>query len=112
MDQRGRRALPTWNSFRLRSLSGGKAAEDFRRSPISRMFFCVRVQGRMVSVYALLCAAAVAQSDCSGENAIDVIRTPNAENSLNCLQGAMMTLATLAVQPTEGQYWKVICRPP
>jgi len=66
----------------------------------------------MVSVYALICAAALAQSDCDVENAVDVIRLPDAENSLNCLQGAMMTLAGLAVQPTEGEYWKVICKPP
>ena len=65
----------------------------------------------MVSVYALICAATVAQSDCSVENAIDVIRLPDAENSLNCFQGAMMTLAGLAVQPTESEYWKVICKP-
>ena len=66
----------------------------------------------MVSVYALICSATVAQSDCSVENAIDVVRLPDADNPMNCLQGAMMTLAGLAVQPIEGQYWKVICNPP
>jgi len=65
----------------------------------------------MVSVYALICAATVAQSDCSVENAIDVIRLPDADNSVDCLQGAMVTLAALAVQPREGEYWKVICQP-
>jgi len=65
----------------------------------------------MVSVYALICAATVAQSDCSVENAIDVIRLPNAYDALNCFQGAMMTLAPLSVQPTEGEYWKVMCKP-
>jgi hypothetical protein len=104
--------LTQGNSFCLRSLSGGKAAEDFRRSPISRKFFCVLGEGRMISVYALLCAASVAGSDCSVENAIDVIRMPDAENELNCLEGTMMTLAQLAIQPGAGEYWKVICKPP
>ena len=66
----------------------------------------------MISVYALICAATVAQSACSVENAIDVIRLPDADTSLNCFQGALMTLAGLAVQPTESEYWKVICKPP
>jgi hypothetical protein len=65
----------------------------------------------MVSVYALICAATVAQSVCSVENAVDIIRLPNVSDSLDCLQGAMMTLAGLAFQPTEGEYWKVICKP-
>jgi hypothetical protein len=65
----------------------------------------------MVSVYALICAATVAQSDCSVENAVDVIRLPDASDSLNCLRDTMMTLAGLAFQPTEGDYWKVICKP-
>ena len=65
----------------------------------------------MVSVYALICAAMVAQSDCSVENAVDVMRLPDADTSLNCLQGAMMTLAGLAIQPTEGEYWKEVCKP-
>jgi hypothetical protein len=40
----------------------------------------------MLSVYALLCAAAVARGDCSVDNAIDVIRMPDAANELNCLK--------------------------
>jgi hypothetical protein len=66
----------------------------------------------MVSVVALLCAAAMAQSDCSVDNAIDVIRLPNATSELNCMQGTMATLAALAIQPTNGEYWKIVCARP
>jgi hypothetical protein len=50
----------------------------------------------MVSVVALLCAAMMAQSDCSVDNAIDVIRLPDATSELNCVQGAMATLCDSA----------------
>jgi hypothetical protein len=66
----------------------------------------------MVSVVALLCAATMAQSDCSVDNAIDVIRLPDATSELNCAQGTMATLAALAIQPTNGEYWKIICARP
>ena len=56
----------------------------------------------MVSVVALLCAATIGQSDCSVDNAIDVIRLPDATSELNCMEGAMTTLASLAIQPTNG----------
>ena len=49
----------------------------------------------MVSVVALLCAAMIAQSDCSVDNAIDVIRLPDVTSELNCVQGAVATLASL-----------------
>jgi|SRR5215470_18811175 len=63
----------------------------------------------MVSVYALLCVAALARSECSPATAIDVVQMPDAENELMCLQGSMMTLARLAVQAEAGEYWKVVC---
>jgi len=66
----------------------------------------------MVSVYALLCAATVAQSDCGIANAIDVLRMPDSESSVHCLQDVMMTLASLAIQPESGEYWKVVCAQP
>jgi hypothetical protein len=66
----------------------------------------------MVSVVALLCAAMIAQSDCSVDNAIDVIRLPDATSELNCVQGAMATLASLAIQPANGEYWKIMCARP
>jgi aryl carrier-like protein len=66
----------------------------------------------MVSVVALLCAATMAQSDCGVDNAIDVIRLPDATSELNCVQGAMVTLASLAIQPTNGEYWKIMCARP
>jgi hypothetical protein len=66
----------------------------------------------MVSVIALLCAATMTQRDCSVDNAIDVIRLPDATSELNCVQGTMATLAALAIQPTNGEYWKIICARP
>ena len=66
----------------------------------------------MVSVVALLCAATMAQSDCSVDNAIDVIRLPDATSELNCMQGTMATLAALAIQPINGEYWKIMCARP
>ena len=66
----------------------------------------------MVSVVALLCAATIAQSDCSVDNAIDVIRLPDATSELNCMEGAVTTLASLAIQPTNGEYWKISCARP
>ena len=66
----------------------------------------------MVSVVALLCAATLAQSNCSVDNAIDVIRLPDATSELNCMQGTMATLASLAIQPANGEYWKIMCARP
>jgi hypothetical protein len=63
----------------------------------------------MVSVVALLCAATMAQGDCSVDSAIDVIRLPDATSELNCMEGAMATLASLAIQSTNGEYWKIVC---
>jgi hypothetical protein len=63
----------------------------------------------MASVYALLCAATLAQSDCGVANAIDVVRLPDTANEQNCWQGAMATLASLAIQPDSGEYGKIVC---
>jgi hypothetical protein len=63
----------------------------------------------MVSVYVLLCAAALSRGECTETTAIDVIRMPDAENELACLRGSMMTLGPLAIQPEGGEYWKVVC---
>jgi hypothetical protein len=63
----------------------------------------------MVSVYVLLCAAALLRGQCTEATAIDVIRLPDADNELACLRGSMMTLGPLAIQPEAGEYWKVVC---
>jgi hypothetical protein len=63
----------------------------------------------MVSLVALLCAAGIARSECSPDNAIDVIRLPDAENEMVCLQQSMMTLGALAIRAGPGEYWKVVC---
>ena len=64
----------------------------------------------MVSVYALLCAATLLRGDCTPETAIDVVRMPDADNELACFRGAMTTMAQLAIQPQDGEYWKIVCR--
>jgi hypothetical protein len=63
----------------------------------------------MVSVYALLCAAALLRSDCTPATAIDVVRMPDAESGTSCLRHAMLTVAQLAVQPAAGEYWEIVC---
>jgi hypothetical protein len=63
----------------------------------------------MVSVYVLLCAAALSRGECTEATAIDVIRMPDAENAMLCLRGSMMTLGPLAIQPEGGEYWKIVC---
>ena len=63
----------------------------------------------MVSVVALLCAAGIAQADCTQDNAIDVVAMGNAANELSCMQDSMMTLASLAIQAGPNEYWKVVC---
>jgi hypothetical protein len=63
----------------------------------------------MVSVVALLCAAGIAQADCTRDNAIDVVAMGSAANELSCMQDSMMTLASLAVQAGPNEYWKVVC---
>ena len=63
----------------------------------------------MVSVYALLCAAALLRSECSTATAIDVLRMPAADNEFACLRDGMTTLAGLAIQPRADEYWKVVC---
>ncbi len=63
----------------------------------------------MVSVVALLCAAGIAQADCTQDNAIDVVAVGNAANELSCMQDSMMALASLAVQAGPNEYWKVVC---
>ena len=65
----------------------------------------------MVSVYALLCAASVLRSDCTNDTAIDVIRLPDDYSELACLKDSEIVLAALAIQPQNGEYWKVICSP-
>ena len=61
----------------------------------------------MVSVVALLCTVGV--TDCSPENAIDVIPLPHAANEMACMQDSMMTLAALAIRAGPDEYWKVVC---
>jgi hypothetical protein len=63
----------------------------------------------MVSVVALLCAAGIAQADCTQDNAIDVVAMGSAANELSCMQDSMMTLASLAIQAGPNEYWKVVC---
>ena len=63
----------------------------------------------MVSVVALLCAAGIAQAECTQDNAIDAIAMSQIPDELFCLQDSMMALASLAIQAGPNEYWKVVC---
>jgi hypothetical protein len=63
----------------------------------------------MILVFALLCAAGISPADCTPTSAIDVVQLPDATNELMCLQVGMSTVASLAIQPGPGEYWKFIC---
>ena len=64
---------------------------------------------RMVSVFALPCATTIARSNCSKENAIDVLKLSEATDELSCMRESMLVLAALAIRAGPDQYWKVIC---
>jgi hypothetical protein len=66
----------------------------------------------MVSVVALLCAAAIARSDCSEQTAIDVIKLANTADELSCMRDSMLVLASLAIRAGPDEYWKVVCGHP
>jgi hypothetical protein len=63
----------------------------------------------MILVFALLCAAGTSPAECTKANAIDVVQLPDATNELMCLQVGMSTVASLAIQPRSGEYWKFVC---
>ena len=83
-------------------------AESMYRSETNKL----RVLGKgnsMISVVALLCAAAIARSECTEQNAIDVIQVSDAADELSCMRDSMMTLASLAIRAGPDEYWKVVC---
>jgi hypothetical protein len=59
--------------------------------------------------HALLCAVGLAGSECSPENAIDVICLPDVANEMACMQDSMTTLAALTIRAGPDEYWKVVC---
>jgi hypothetical protein len=63
----------------------------------------------MISVIALPCTDTVARGECMHENAIDVVRLPDAANELACMRDSMTTLAGLAIRAGSDEYWKVVC---
>jgi hypothetical protein len=40
---------------------------------------------------------------------IDVIRPPDGYSELACMRDSEITLASLAIHPQNGGYWKVVC---
>ena len=66
----------------------------------------------MVTMVALLCAAGIAPADCTQENAIDSVAMSYAATEQSCASDSMMALAALAIQPKDGEYWKVVCTVP
>jgi hypothetical protein len=66
----------------------------------------------MVAVIALLCAGIIARSDCTKENATDVVKLADAADELSCMRESMQVLATLAIRAGPDEYWKVVCERP
>ena len=66
----------------------------------------------MVSIVALLCTAAIARSECTKENAIDIVQMPAVADELSCMRDSMTTLASLAIRAGPDEYWKVVCVAP
>lgn len=63
------------------------------------------------SVLILVCALGVNPSDCTPENAVDVVYGPHAENEMRCGFLGQTTLAASAIAPRKGQeYVKIICQ--
>jgi hypothetical protein len=74
---------------------------------------CVLGKGEsMISVVALACAAVIARSECTEQNAIDVIQVSDATDDLSCMRDSVMTLASLAIRAGPDKYWKVVCAAP
>ena len=63
----------------------------------------------MILVFVLLCGLHLPADQCTGENAIDVIRFPDAQNELTCLRDSMTTIASLAIDAGPNEYWKFVC---
>jgi hypothetical protein len=66
----------------------------------------------MLKVVALLCAAMIPRSECTNQNAIDVIQMADAPNELACMRDSMTTLGSLAIRAGPDEYWKVVCMAP
>lgn len=66
----------------------------------------------LVWVFALLCGGQLSAAECTTDTAIDVIRFPDAQNETACVQGGMMTVASLAIQAGPDEYWKFVCTRP
>jgi hypothetical protein len=65
----------------------------------------------LMKVLVLICNASLAPQDCTPENAIDVIKAPDATNEVNCAMQAQAYLAqTSLAQPGGKAYFKIICR--
>jgi hypothetical protein len=62
-----------------------------------------------VFVIALLCSMSLSPRECDRTTALDVLTFPPAESELTCMRDAMQTLADLAIQPHDGEFWKVVC---
>lgn len=65
-----------------------------------------------MTVIALLCALALSSADCNRSTAIDFMRLGEAPNAIQCLMGAQMTLAQLAIRADAAHRWIIKCEPP
>jgi hypothetical protein len=65
----------------------------------------------MIKAFVLLCNAALQPINCTPENAIDVIKAPDASNEVMCAMQAQAFVAeTSLAQPNGKTYFKILCR--
>lgn len=64
----------------------------------------------MFKVIILICAVGVDKSACTPQNAIDVVRGPQARTISQCIRESQATMARTTLIPEAGkQYMKIVC---
>jgi hypothetical protein len=65
----------------------------------------------LIKVLVLVCNASLTPQDCTPQNAIDVIKAPDASNEVMCAMQAQAYLAqTSLARPRGKAYFKIVCR--
>lgn len=63
----------------------------------------------MLKTLLLVCAAQVAPQDCTTDNALTVIRGPDASNELMCMRDGQAYLAATVIPPGPDEYLRILC---
>jgi hypothetical protein len=65
----------------------------------------------MIKVLVLVCNASLAPQDCTPQNAIDVIKAPDANNEVMCAMQAQAYMAQTSLSRRRDRaYLKIVCR--